>query len=340
MPGIFDSIKFVKKKLTKTVENDTDLLMSTVVYNTKENLIILLSFGSKHFYSVLEFLAAIHNTPNSVNCILSHTAIEKELTEEENADFDKKPVKMIDNKYYLLISGHAKAYLNLFNYVDQSNTILEELVKDIYHYCDSAVFQPVIDAGILQEFKFTYKRIKPNYDNHKAFDNSINMKIGRYDNVDIIFSKLPNIYNRLDLCRIINIYYDNNKSITAAELIKQAMEYDHDSKTDNPYFYALFRLMCKNDYLYTSIIKNPCIENLSAVTKPIYLRSDEDEEDELTADLPIEALDEIFQQEYDRFVNPTADAGVEYEDIDERLGDDEETENMRKADMIYDEEDN
>ena len=98
--------------------------------------------------------------------------------------------------------------------------------------------------------------------------------------------------------------------------------------------------MCKNDCLYSSIIKNPCIENLSAVTKPIYLRSDEDEEDELTADLPIEALDEIFQQEYDRFVNPTADAGVEYEDIDERLGDDEETENMRKADMIYDEEDN
>ena len=46
-----------------------------------------------------------------------------------------------------------------------------------------------------------------------------------------------------------------------------------------------------------------------------------------------EELDELFQQDYDRFTQITAGES-EYEDIDEQIGDDEETENMRKEDIL------
>ena len=47
------------------------------------------------------------------------------------------------------------------------------------------------------------------------------------------------------------------------------------------------------------------------------MREELNEEDRINGDIPLDKMDELFQQEYDRFNQPTAEYIDGYEDIDE-----------------------
>jgi hypothetical protein len=89
-------------------------------------------------------------------------------------------------------------------------------------------------------------------------------------------------------------------------------------------------------YVYPYFMVNPTVDSLTILNAPLFMK--EDMTDLMEGNVPIEELDELFQQDYDRFVQPTADA-IEYENIDEQIGLNDESENMRKEDIILDDTD-
>lgn len=319
--GLLDKLK--KKN---TVDNYDDKLRSLVVYNTRYNLILLLSYGPDHFYDVLDFIGTINNMNEApvykLTVLLSNTAVETPIEENEES-FDKKTVKLINNKYYALISGTPEAYAKLYDYIDLSNEVLSEITKDIYNNCDSSKFKYLIDANVLTFGNFRYKNVMPKYDRRAHYNNTLNLNTNEYDDVAYILSKIPNTYSRLDLCKIIMVDYaqdpKNNYPMSAATVVYKALLY---KDGDNGFFKVLFDLLCDN--LFQNIVDNPSLDTLAVMHTPIYLREDETEE-ALTADLPVDKLDEMFQQEYERFNDPTYGSGVEYEEIDERIEDNDNT---------------
>ena len=72
--GLFSKI-FNKKESI-----DNGKLMTKVVYNTRHNLVILVSYSSNYFYSIIEFLDAVNKS--KVKSYISHSAKENEYTEE------------------------------------------------------------------------------------------------------------------------------------------------------------------------------------------------------------------------------------------------------------------
>lgn len=66
------------------------------------------------------------------------------------------------------------------------------------------------------------------------------------------------------------------------------------------------------------------------LTEPLYKQPDDDS---IPGDVSDEALDEIFREHYERF-SAVADDNIQYEDIDEEIADDEESENMREEDKF------
>ena len=86
--------------------------------------------------------------------------------------------------------------------------------------------------------------------------------------------------------------------------------------------------------IYAKLFKNPTVKKLKMLLEPLYKQPDEDD-DSIPGDISDESLDEIFRENYERF-SAVADDLTQYEDIDEELDDDEESENMRKEDLIED----
>ena len=152
--GLFSKI-FNKKEYI-----DNSKLMTKVVYNTRYNLIILVSYSSNYFYSIIEFLDAV--SKSKVKSYISHSAKEKEYTEEELQEFDKKKVKIVENRYYLLLSGAPEDYIGIYNNIDNlSNEVLGMISNDIYNHCSSAYFKYLIDFCILDLGKFRFQNIVP-----------------------------------------------------------------------------------------------------------------------------------------------------------------------------------
>ena len=79
--------------------------------------------------------------------------------------------------------------------------------------------------------------------------------------------------------------------------------------------------------------KNDCLDDYMFINLPIYMIEDYDPE--YVGDKSIEEMDEIFQQQYDRFVTPTIDNVPMYdESVDDIIGDTEEEENIREVDKL------
>ena len=321
-------------KLFKRNKNafSTDSLRTKVVYNTRTNFMVLVSYGSDHFQSIIEFINGLNDLPGNhkIKCVMENTAILEEPTKEESSSIKIRPLITAHSYYFLLLSGKPEAYAELFDDLDISNRVLEEIQKDIYNYCDSAKFQKLIDMDVLELSKFRYKNIVPMYDDYIVFDRY------KYDDVEKICIDLPECFNRISLLKLLNIYYtDGSVIFNSLRVIKATL--DDLKENTNEHLHIMFDDNCKKGGFYTHIMDNPTIEVLSIAAEPIYLKPDfYDDYGEIfnnTGTVPVEELDEIFQQDYDRFVNPTANA-VEYESIDETIPNDAETENMRKEDVI------
>lgn len=319
------SLKTVFKKL-KEVHNDK--IQSRVIYNTKQNFIILISFGNTYFYSVLEFISGVNSMheKNGMEVILSHTATEVEQTEDED-NYSKKPIEMINDRYYLLISGTTKQYQRLFDIVPQSNDVLKVITNDIYHCCCSTDFDYLIELGVLNLNRFKYQNIVPDtYDEYKSYYSCLTVN-GEYDDFDKIMLRLPALFSAIDVAKIINVYPKiNGESVITniPQLIdwlngkqekKSCVNFTALSSEDGLKTYE-----CLKEPLLSHIIPNPDLDILSVISAPVFMREDLTEEDRINGDIPVEKMDELFQQDYDRFTQPTADyTEGGYELIDEQL---------------------
>ena len=110
--------------------------------------------------------------------------------------------------------------------------------------------------------------------------------------------------------------------------------YNHSEENSNEYKFAVEFIKATKNSIFKHIFKEPSREALEILISPVFLR--ENLEDEVNGSMAIEEMDEIFQQEYDRFTGVTADYAGEYEDIDEALADDEESENMKPEEQDND----
>ena len=283
-------------------------LRTSVLYNTADNLIILINYGYNDAYSMIEFIAGLNSMPNNykIHCIISDLSIEQQINNDKES-FSKKPT-VFDKKYYALLAGDPKHYAKIFDYIDSSNTILEEITKDIYNYCASIDFKDLIDIGILSFKHFKYGYNIPKYD--QLVDNG---EYKKYDDIKLVSKSLPECFSLYDLCKLFNIY-TNEAHFSAYRILKASY-----NSADNPFFYKIFKADCKPDGFFSNIIPNPCLENLSIIINPIYLKPDMDEDNLFAGEVSKDELDEIFQKEYDRFVNPTAEYSDFYKDIDEVL---------------------
>ena len=313
--GLLDSV-FSKRK---DAELDPDILRSRVIYNTEENFIVLLQFGSNHFFSMVEFVSQMPKEL-SPKVIVANSSTEKELTKEEQEDFDKKLVKLVDHRYYALVIGPTATYANIFNYVDLSNPFMEEITKDIYQYCDSSIFNDLINYGVLTLDKFRYQYIKPKYDARnmippfkfiKYSSHETGNAGGYFDDYIRIISEIPKCFSAIDVVKHIWISPDClDTSILYEDLIKNALDGSH------PEVEIVEALKYR---LNNFIIPNATLEQLSILTVPIFMREDIPDEDEITGSLSNDEIDDIFKQDYTRFNRPTAEYLKEYTDIDEQL---------------------
>ncbi len=331
--------------LFKKENIDDGKLMTKIIYNTRTNLMVLVSYSHDYFYSMIEFIQAVNQIPH-MKIYLSHSAKEKEYTEDELKEFDKKKVDIIDNRYYALISGTPEDYCALYGKIyTLSNEILNMLTQDFYNNCSSTYFNEMINYGILDFGKFKYQNIVPhNYDKHISFklNDSPRGEMFYADNIELILSRLPETFSAIDICPCIYIYLSGQDKndleflCNIPKLISKASEvYNGAQQTRETQYYEAIAKTTKN-IIFKHIVPEPSIEVLSIVNAPLFLR--ENIEDEINGNMSIEDMDEIFQQEYDRFNNITADNNIEYEDIDEQIGENEETENMRKEDILNDSE--
>lgn len=309
--------KFNKKNNKANITNES-YLNTEVIYNVKENFIILISFTEDYFYSVMEFLS-YRRTYLNLNIQLADS-IYSEVLEETDAFGDN--IRIIHNKYYLLIGGESAFYNNLFRWADNmANSVIQAIMTEIYNNRTSSDFKPLIDHGILIEDKFKYKNIKPNYD-HYANENI--PKTHTYDDASLIMSKIPDCFTGQNLLKFIHCYQfgDQSDYYTAIDIIYKAYIDDN----------SIFQLLIERDFkdLYHSLVKNPTKEILMNFIGPQYLV---ESVEAIAGDVSDDQLDEIFKQQYDRF-NAIRDDFIKYEDIDEIIASDAESKNMKTVDMI------
>lgn len=314
--GIIDKIKGIIPRSIKKEVVDEDHLYTSVIYNTHYNLMILISYSSNYFQSMIEFINAC--AESNIKVILSHSAIEKEETAEEKKDFDKKPVVLIHNRYYALISGLSEDYVNIYKHIDNlSNDILSMITLDIYNSCTSTYFDEIIEYGILEMGRFKYQNIEPKYDKYAGVKSAPRTKCSYFDDIEAILSKLPECYKAIQLVNAVNVYMPSEPIMTAANLVKIFTTADNSAHYE--YYIDIFL-----PSLYSHFIKEPTKDTIQTIIQPKFLINELDEDEQINANMPLEALDEIFQQSYDRFNAITSDAII-YEDIDEQLASNNET---------------
>ena len=298
----------INKKNKKTSTTNESYLNTEVVYNVKENFIILISFTEDYFYSVMEFLS-YRRTYLNLNIQLADS-IYSEVLDETDAFEDN--IRIIHNKYYLLIGGESAFYNNLFRWTDNmANFVMQAIITEIYNNRTSSDFKTLIDHGILVEAKFKYKNVKPDYD-HYANENI--PKTHTYDDASLIMSRIPDCFTGQNLLKFIHCYQFGEESdyYTAVDIIYKAYADGN----------SIFQLLIERDFkdLYHSLVKNPTKEILMNFIGPQYLV---ESAEAITGDVSDDQLDEIFKQQYDRF-NAIRDDFIKYEDIDEVIAPDAE----------------
>ena len=321
-------------KIFKKYKNvNSAKLQSKVIYNSVNNFIILISYGDADFYSVIEFTSALTELNDSINIVTSHTATKEESIENED-NFSKKAITIINNRYYLLIGGSSEQYAKLFDVVPQSNAVLKCITKDIYHNRDSSSFKSLIELGVLDLSRFKYQNVIPNiYDNNKKYYYN-DLFHGWYDDFKGIMSLLPVSFSAVDVSRLIYIYADINKADLLAMRLPEFIDDVLGEKNGSvrmhynvgirDFFYRTYEILHAS-YLFDNIIPNSDLDILSVIIAPIYMREELNEEDRINGDISLDKMDDLFKQDYDRFTQPTAEYIEGYEDIDEVLSSYDET---------------
>lgn len=307
----------ISKLFNKDKSNYNVDLRSMVLYNTHDNLIILIQYGYNDFYNAIKFIDACYKA--GLNIELSY----HKATEEDNSKEIKphSPEKVIQYTFYIIVYGSTDKYAKIFDYEVISNTILKSIINDIYNSCDSVLFENLISYGVLSRNKFKYNGIRPQYDEYKTVSNPMKKDPLQYDDIKTIISRIPVSFLDLDIFKMINIY-DGNRTITAYQLIDTLLNNPITSENDNAYDYNIYKILSKP--LYGTVLSSEYyndINLMSIITSPVYLKQNLEDVDYMSYDLSYDDLDQIFQQKYDRFNITTSDNMKFYKNLDENVSD-------------------
>ena len=286
----------------KMISNDS-YCYSNIVWNSAENLIMLLSFSEDFFGEIIDLQDAIINSNKGLVSKIVYSSYDEET---DKKDENGNNLWIIHNKYYMLIGGHPTSWQNIYtNINDLGNNILFEITNEIVNNCHGVNFETIINDGIISDFK--YAKEVPPYDKLKATDSTK----GAYTDPDVLLSRLPNGFTGRDLLKFIKVYG----------------EYGNDSDAFNELYYIsglmdndIFKKTYEFYPLYVSIFKDPTIDKLNMLLDPLYKQPDDDL---IAGNVDDESLDAIFREHYERF-SAISDDSIHYEDIDEQLSEDEE----------------
>ena len=308
---VLDKIKFRKLNKNKTNANNS-YCYTNVVWNTENNLIILVSFSEDYFGQIIELQDAINYTWQGLKSKIVYSSYDEEVTRKDENGKSFTDL-LIHKKYYMLIGGSPLAWQELYmNIHDLGNEVLGKITNEIINNCDSDYFRNLIDDGVFNNF---YKNENILYDIPLVTKNNLT-----YTNPVSLIERLPNGFTGKDILKFINIYNsDGSLGFNAYGYIIN-LKYMPNALFKNHDLYPL----------YSALFKNVTIEKLNMVLEPLYKQPDDDS---IPGDITDEALDEIFREHYERF-SAVSDNNIEYEDIDEVLEEDEETENMRDEDKL------
>jgi hypothetical protein len=295
------------------IESDDSYCYSRMVWNSKDNLIILLSFTEDYFPQIIELQDAMLKKKVFQTKIIFSSYDEN----TGKVDEDGNEVLIIHKKYYILIGAAPKHWQLIYTEIhDLGNEALSKITDEITNNCCSSDFYQIIEDGIVSNFK--YNNIYPKYD--------VNCSIGEYTYTDpkTVLARLPEAFTAKEVLRFIMVYNSHETFCFSAR--------------DELYYISEITQECfEKEYglnqLFTDLFgENITVEKLSLFIEPLYKQPDDDT---LPGDLDDASLDDIFREEYDRF-SAVIDSNIYYEDIDEALSNDEESENMKPEDVISD----
>ena len=114
------------KPKPKKIESDNSYCYSKIIWNTNDNLIILISFTEDYFEQIIEIQDAMNCSWQNLVGKIVYSSYEEET---DKKDEDGNNIVVIHKKYYLLIGGAPLAWQDLFmNISNLSNDILSKII--------------------------------------------------------------------------------------------------------------------------------------------------------------------------------------------------------------------
>jgi len=260
-------------------------LRTTVIYKTSRSMYLLIQYNESDFDDVLEFITACGKC--GIQVVNQH--VFEDIEDKDRSTIKaNEPSRRINERYYTLINGTYSAYAKLYENINVANAILQSISKDICNSCCSTYFDKLIEDGILKGFK--HNGVLPKYDDSVIcqMDNTIIT----YDDVDKILNRLSSSYTALDIYDMITIEHDN----TILKLSYIISEY-----ISNNRYAELVSILKQNTNLLSYYSEDITKEGLKYLTYPMYNR----DANTVNGDKSISEMDEIFQQDYDRFIQST-----------------------------------
>ena len=267
---------------------------TNMVWNSEDNIIILISFTEDYFEQIIDIQDAVNYTWQELSSKIVYSSYEEET---DKLDENGNPIIIIHKKHYLLIGGAPLEWESLYaNIHDLSNEVLSKISKEIVNNCSADYFKNLVEDGILYGFIN-----ECNYDTLK--------ECGEYSYTDpeILLKRLPSGFTGRDLLKFIKIHRAGIESNAWEQLLD--LRYTFNERFLKHQLYQL----------YSALIKDVTIEKLRMVIEPLYKQPDDDS---IPGDVSDETLDAIFRENYERF-SAIMDDSIQYEDIDEELTDDE-----------------
>ena len=324
-------MKLFNKKLKSIIQQNRAIQTKTI-YDTKFNVVILIQYYDSNLYSAMQFL----NNANKagLTTLIAHYAETKEEDRESNNESGKikinMPIEYINQKYYMLVSGTPKQYAELYKYLELSNSLLESVTLELYNNVSSTPFEEIINTGVLREDNFKYCKCDAKYDNLYSISSKIKDSKIYYDDFSLIMGRIPNIFESINVINIIHVYeteqnLNNGIYRTPIDIVREMEDASHhyDDHVGQETYFLNHNLIKELSPLYNIIapelISTDNIHTLYTLIAPIYMIEEYEDDVLLTGSVSPEKLDEIFQQEYNRFNNPTSDANIVYVNVDEEV---------------------
>lgn len=335
LKDLFKIFKKAPEKKTVVDSNDS-FVRTSVIWNTFDHIIFLISCTEDYALPLCEFIEACN-----ITSAIKVRMLQSSFDELDGKDKYGDPIYISHKRLYTVVAGSPGNFGHLITELASlANPIWSAIEREIYNNCHYAAFAWLEQYGVFNRSDFLYQKTHPKYDENCEVGPHLlkNVDFICYTDPEVVLSRLPISFTGRSILRMINVEY-GNVSANAEDILHFAFadigedDYTDDSDEDGSSLFTVDTVMTQLEDLYKFILKRDVTEDaLKSLIEPLFLHN---EDGTVVGDISDEHLDEIFRQSYDRF-SAVADDNTQYEDIDERLEDDEESENMRKEDIIED----